>query len=255
MTATFLLRLLALPLGAVFFLAADAQARVSEKFSQTYAFAADGVISLSNINGDVDIEAWDRNEVLLEAEKFARDEESLARIRLAIEHRPERLAIKTEIDRKLRNFWNHGRAEVRYKLKVPAGVSLRQVDVVNSEIRVTGVTGYVDLDSVNGSIEAEGLASGGRFDTVNGSIKVGFTKVGATDRIVLDTVNGSCTAELPADAAFSLVADSVNGRVSCDFPIEISKSGRTVLKGKVNGGGATVVLDSVNGALRVRTAK
>lgn len=255
MTASALLPRFLLTFGTALLLGAAAHARVTEKFSQTYALNADGVVSLSNINGDVDIEAWDRNEVQLEAEKYARDEEALARIRLEIDHSPAKLVIKTELEKKLRNFWNNGRAGVRYKLKVPAGASLRKIDTVNSEITVRGVTGYVDLDTVNGSIEAHGLTAGGRFDSVNGSIDVSFTKISASDRIVLDTVNGACTAELPADAAFSLVADSVNGRVSCDFPINISRAGRTVLKGQVNGGGATLVLDSVNGSLSVRKAK
>lgn len=235
-------------------LAAAAHAKVTERISQNYAFNPDGVISLSNINGDIEIVAWDKNEVSLEAEKIASDDVGLKRITIVIEHTPAHLTIKTVYEKKWK-FWGNFQAEVRYKLRVPAGVSLRKIDVVNSDITLRGVTGYVDLDSVNGSISAEGLASGGNFDTVNGSINASFSAVNASDRIRLDTVNGSCTAELPAGSAFTLVADSVNGRISCDFPVTIEKSGRRHLEGTVNGGGATVVLDSVNGGLRVRAAK
>lgn len=241
--------------AAALLLGTAAHAKVTETLSKTYAFDSDGVISLSNVNGDVEIEAWDRNEVSLEAEKLARDQEGLARMDIVIEHSASRLTIKTEIEKKRWKFWSNQRAEVRYKLKVPAGVSLKKIDVVNSEVRIRGVKGFVDVDSVNGAIEAEGLAAGGKFDTVNGSIHASFVAIRSGDRIVLDTVNGSCTVVLPADAAFTLAADTVNGRVSCDFPITIGKSGRRHLKGTVNGGGASIVLDSVNGGLRVRAAK
>jgi hypothetical protein len=236
-------------------LTAAAHASVTEKFSQTYALNADGVISLSNVNGSVEIVAWDKNEVSVDAEKTASDDDALARVTIEVDSSADRLAIKTKHEKIGWKFWKGRTAEVRYKLRVPAGVSLQKIDVVNADVRVRGVQGYVDLDSVNGSIEAEGLSAGGRFDTVNGSIRATFAKLSPSDRIVLDTVNGTCTAILPTDAAFTLKADSVNGRISCDFPITVGKTGRRHLNGSVNGGGAEIVLDSVNGSLSVRAAK
>jgi DUF4097 and DUF4098 domain-containing protein YvlB len=240
-------------LAAGLLLASAASAEVTEKISKNYPFNADGVISLSNVNGNIEIVTWDKNEVSLEAVKSASSEDGLALIDLQIEQTPAKLAIKVVLRKKWK-FWTlFNKSEVRFKLMVPAGVSLQKIDVVNSDVRVHGVKGYVDVDSVNGSINVDGLTAGGRFDTVNGSIHASFNSLSAADRIVLDTVNGSCTVVLPANAAFTLKADSVNGRVSCDFPITISRSGRRHLNGTVNGGGATVVLDSVNGSLTVRS--
>lgn len=242
--------LLASLLGATAFAAGT----VSEKITQTYPFNADGVVSLSGVNGSVEIIGWEKNEISLEAEKIASDAEGLAKMRVVIEHSPSHLQVKTEHERKWKLFGNN-RAEVRYKLHVPTTAALKKIAAVNASITVRGVSGYVDLDTVNGAIEAEGLASGGRFDTVNGSIRVSFRQVAASDRIVLDTVNGSCELTLPADAAFELKADTVNGRISCDFPLTLTKKGRSDLAGSSHGGGASVVLDSVNGALTVRAAK
>ncbi|MBI2510419.1 MAG: DUF4097 family beta strand repeat protein [Opitutae bacterium] len=247
------LRLPAVLLAAVA-LTSAALATVTEKFSQTYPLNADGTVSLDSVNGTVEIVGWDKNEISVEAEKIASDEAGLKRMEIVVDASPARIAIKTKLEKKWFSL-SFNRAEVRYKLRVPAGASLKKIDVVNADVSVRGVTGYVDLDSVNGSIEADGLAAGGRFDTVNGSIRATFAKISPTDRIVLDTVNGSCTATLPADAAFTLKADSVNGSISCDYPITIARSGRRHLNGTVNGGGAEVVLDSVNGGLSLRAAK
>ncbi|MBA4137122.1 MAG: hypothetical protein C0518_07385 [Opitutus sp.] len=247
------LRFLAV-LAASLALVSSAAAKATENFSQTYPFEANGAVSLSNINGDVEIVAWDKNEISVVAEKIASDEAGLKRMQIVIEHSPAHLVIKTEYEKKWK-FWGNYRAEVRYKLMVPAGVTLEKIDVVNSDVTVRGVRGFVNLDSVNGTIEAEGLTAGGRFDTVNGSIRAAFDKISASDKIVLDTVNGSCSLTLPANAAFDLNADSVNGSISCDYPIKIGRSGRRHLTGSVNGGGANIVLDSVNGGLRIRAAK
>ena len=228
-----------------------ASAKVSEKFTQTYPLAANGSIRLENVNGSVEIIAWDKAEVSLEAEKSAKDQDALSRMHLKIESAPSTLFIKTELE-KAWKFWDHANAQVHYKLMVPAGVKLEKIDVVNANIRVTGVKGMVNLDSVNGSIDAKDLSGPGEFETVNGSITVAYSTLPASaDEISLDTVNGSCTLKLPVDAAFSLDADTVNGRVRCDFPITLANSGKHDLRGTVGTGGPSIELDSVNGSLTV----
>jgi len=243
------LRLLFLALVAGTTIAASA--KVTEKFAQTYPLDAHGQIRLENVNGSVEIVAWDKAEVSLEAEKSAKNEDALSRMHLKIESTPTRLAIKTEHE-KAWKFWDNANAQVHYKLMVPAGVSLEKIDVVNSNVHITGVKGALNIDTVNGSIDAKDLSGPGKFDTVNGSITVAYSTLPAhADEISLDTVNGSCTLKLPASAGFTLDADTVNGHVSCDFPITLAKSGKHDLRGTVGTGGPNVELDSVNGSLTV----
>jgi DUF4097 and DUF4098 domain-containing protein YvlB len=244
----------ALLLCSVLTLAATGSAKVTEKFSQAYPLDATGSIRLENVNGSVEIIAWDKAEVSLVAEKSAKTEEGLQRMHLKVESSSHRLAIKTEYEKKWK-FWDNMNAQVSYKLMVPAGASLEKIDVVNASIRVSGLKGSVKLDSVNGSIEADGLSGSGDFDTVNGSIKVAYASLAGRPDIELDTVNGSCTLTLPADAAFQLDAETVNGRVSCDYPITLEKSGRHDLRGTVNGGGTRIEMDSVNGGLSIARAR
>ncbi len=244
----------ALLCSALLALASTASAKVTEKFSQSYPLDANGTIHLENVNGSVEIIAWDKAEVSLQAEKSANNAEGLARIHLKIESSAHRLQIKTEHEMKWK-FWDNMNAQVHYTLMVPAGVSLEKIDVVNSSIHVTGVKGSVNLDTVNGNIDAEGLTGPGAFETVNGSITAAYTSLAAHPEISLETVNGSCTLVLPADAAFRLATETVNGRTSCDFPITLEKSGKHEMRGTVNGGGSDVKMESVNGGLSVKRAK
>ena len=242
-------RLLSLALLASVTIAASA--KVTEKFAQTYPLDAKGAIRVENVNGSIEIIAWDKAEVSLEAEKSAKNQDALSRMHLKIEATSSRLSIKTEYE-KAWKFWESVNAQVHYKLMVPAGVSLEKIDVVNANIRVTGVKGSVNLDTVNGSIDAKDLSGPGEFETVNGSITVAYATLPANaDEISLDTVNGSCTLKLPASAGFTLDADTVNGRVSCDFPITLQKSNKHDLRGTVGAGGPSIELDSVNGSLTV----
>jgi DUF4097 and DUF4098 domain-containing protein YvlB len=231
-------------------LAVAASAKVTEKFAQTYPFDASGSIRVENVNGTVEIIAWDKPEVALEAVKTAREQDGLDRMHLKIEATTHELSIKTELEKKWK-FWDNMNAQVRYKLMVPAGVTLERISVVNANIEVTGVKGRVNLQSVNGGIKAREMTSDGTFGTVNGSVEVEYGALSGRPEIELETVNGSCSLKLPATAAFDLDADTVNGHISCDFPITLTKSGRHELRGSVNGGGARVELDSVNGGLSV----
>jgi DUF4097 and DUF4098 domain-containing protein YvlB len=237
-------------------IAATLSAKVTEKFTETLPLSATGSLRLENVNGDVDIEAWDKNEVSIEAEKSARHEDYLKQIEIRIDAKPDRIAIETFVPKNVRKWFENAQYSVRYRLRVPAGIRLEKIDVVNSDLNVTGVRGRVNLDTVNGSIDAKGLRADGEFDTVNGGIRASYDSLDGVKKIDLDTVNGSATIFLPANSSGHIVADSVNGSISCDFPIKLEKSSRSYLRGKIGSGeGPSIRLDSVNGGLKIREAK
>ena len=223
-------------------------AAVTESFSQSYPISPTGVLRLENVNGLVEIIAWDKNKVSVEAIKSAPEAEDLARIHLKIESTPERLSIETEYKKKLLIFGTW-RGEVRYTLHVPAALHLERISVVNDGIRVRDVTGPIHLKAINSHVDATGLAGPGRFETVNGEISVAYTSVEKVESLVLRTVNGRCDLTLPKDAPFSVNSKSVNGGVRTDFPIKIEKSGLAHFRGSLGDGGPKIDFGSVNGEL------
>ncbi len=52
-------------------------AEVTQEFHKTVPLSADGRVSLSNINGDVEITGWNKSEVQIDAVKTARDQQRL----------------------------------------------------------------------------------------------------------------------------------------------------------------------------------
>lgn len=222
----------------------------SEKFSQTYPLTATGALRLSNVNGDVDIVAWDRNEVLVEAEKRAETTADLARIHIVVDAQPDRIAVKSDHE-KTGFFGTSVRGEVIYHLKVPAGITLEKIGVVNSAVTVRDVRGSVTLEIVNGSIHASGLGGDAKLATVNGSIHAAFASVSAGTHITTGSVNGACELSLPGGTGAHIDLSTVNGSTRCDFPVTIEKSGRTTLRGTIGEGGASLKAGTVNGSIRV----
>jgi len=223
----------------------------SENFSQTCPLPANGTFRLSNINGAVDITVWDKNEVLIEAVKRANSPEDLARIHIEVDAQADRVAVKSVHDKAGFFFFDHVRGEVRYTIKVPAGVTLEKIGCVNSTVTVTGVRGAVTLATVNGGIHATDLGGDAHLETVNGSIRARFAAIASGQHIAAETVNGSCELALPTDASAHISLSTVNGGTSCDFPITIERSGRHSLRGTIGTGSASVKAETVNGSLRI----
>jgi hypothetical protein len=75
----------------------------------------------------VEIVAWDKPEVSIEAEIRGKTADDLQRIRVEFETDATHVAVKIKLEKKPGLFWGASpRGEVRYHLRVPAGVSLKK---------------------------------------------------------------------------------------------------------------------------------
>ena len=176
-------------------------------------------------------------------------------IGLTIDAKSDDLSIKTDFPKR-RSSWFGGetiRAAVNFTLTVPATVKLRQISAVNGTVTIEGVRGTVSARSVNGGVNAKGLSADASLETVNGSIRAEFAAVAPDQQITTRTVNGSTTLSLPKDANIALRAHTVNGGVSCDFPIRLDgKVHRSSLTGAIGTGAAVLKTESVNGSIHVK---
>lgn len=246
-----------IPLASLllFFAVASTAAAEEESYAETYAFNADGRVSLDNVNGDVEIHAWDRAEVKVEYTKYARSREGLDRMEVEIDATADRIRIETHYVKRERGWgdWGDSGGEVEYQLWVPRQARLDGIDLVNGRLEIEGVEGDVAADLVNGDVVAEGLAGDVEIETVNGDVELRMTDL-ASDRVVrLESVNGSIELVFPPGVGADVEASTVHGRISNDFGLEVKK-GRYVgrsLNGTLGGGGARVELENVNGSIRI----
>lgn len=244
---------LALSLAAVASVRADDYS-FKEPFKQTGAFSATGSVTLENVNGNIAIHTWDRNEILIEGEKSAKTEEELKAVELTMDVSESRAAIKVRLPKRS-GTWFIGstiRASVRFNLTVPATAVLEKIRTVNAKVSVDGARGKTNVETVNGTIEATDLGGSARLETVNGQIKAAFTGLAAGQEIALETVNGSVTAVLPRDAGVALRTSVVNGHVDCDFPLTLAgSSGKRSLSGTIGDGRASLKAETVNGSIHI----
>lgn len=230
----------------------------TERFSQTYPLSANGRVSVSNVNGSVTIETWDRNEVKLDYVKTAEDREKLASFQVKINSRADSFSVETDYDESRRdgrdNWRNNGKTEVQYNLTVPRNAVLNEIETVNGSISIANAANSTKASSVNGQIRATNLRGAANLSTVNGTIEADFDQLQTGSRISLDIVNGQANLVIPSDANATVKADTVNGNIVNDFGLPVRKGeyvGRD-LYGKIGSGDVQIRLNSVNGALSLK---
>jgi DUF4097 and DUF4098 domain-containing protein YvlB len=241
---------------------AQTRDEVREEIHQTYAIAADGRISLNNINGSVHLSVWDRSEIKLDAIKTASSQERLDEMTVRIDSSPTDLIIKTVYAQKDNTRTREeGRrydnpASVEYTLTVPRTVNINKVELINGDLDIDGIAGEVRASSINGRVGAKGLTGRVKLSTINGTLEATFDRVDPANAISLNSVNGSLSLTIPSDAEAELNASTVHGGISNEIGLPVKK-GKHVgqsLAGLLGRGGSRIDLSNVNGSIHVQRA-
>lgn len=232
-------------------LTASARADERETFHKTYPLSSTGLVSLNNINGEVKITAWDKNEVQLDAEKIADTREKLQRLEIRVTAGSTAIDIRTHLP----GGTNNDPGRVNYTLMVPAQARISKVEDVNGSISIEGMKSSVDASTVNGRVLVSSAKGDLNLHSVNGELRASVSQLGK--KATLDCVNCTIDLTVPSDSNADLAAETVHGSIRSDFDLPIDRSrfgGMTSMKAKLGSGGTLVKLNTVNGSINVHHA-
>jgi hypothetical protein len=228
--------------------------QAKDTWSRSYTIPAGGRIEIINVNGEIRAEAWTGATVEVTAERTASagSDESAQDLLRQVEMREEVGADRVRVEtRGPRIRW--GGHKATFLVRVPDGVHV-DLRTVNGGVRLDNVGGEVRATTTNGGVRGRvAAASLIEARTTNGGVEVDLTGPLAADgRLQLSSVNGGVRLKLPADTRADLSARCTNGRVTVDLPIDIEgEQTRRRLQGTINGGGARIDLQTVNGGVTV----
>ena len=235
--------------------ASDRRGSLTEEFHQTYPITADGRVELDNINGDVHISSWDRNEVKLDAIKYADTKEKLEDVKIEVDAGKDYLSVRTKYREGEDRHWRNNPGGVEYTLTVPRTIRLDEIKLINGELDVAGVTGEVRASCINGRLEAHDIAGRSRLSTINGKLDAQFRQL-SREPLELNSVNGSVDLTIPSDSSADIEANTVSGSIDNDFGLHVNKHrfvGRD-LRGELGNGGTQIRLQNVNGRIEIHHA-
>ena len=239
------------------------QQEIRQEFHQTYPFSPTGRVNVENLNGEVRIAVWDRNEVQVNAVKRAYKQERIDEAKIEVNAGAEAIRIRTDYPNWDQHFTDDERrrtnnpAIVDYSITVPRKARLESIDLVNGSLEINGVEGDVKASSVNGRVIARGLLGIAKLSTVNGGLEATFANLDSARPVSLNSVNGPVTLIIPSDTNATVRAATVHGSISNDFGIQVHHGDYVghELYGQIGQGGPTIKLGNVNGPIKIKHAQ
>jgi lia operon protein LiaG len=145
-----------------------------------------------------------------------------------------------------------------YTVKVPESMSI----VVNSEcqnnndIYINGMKNEIEIQSCH-SIKLTGVTGPLVLSTISGDIEVTFSQIAVGKPFSINSISGEIDITLPAKTAADVEMSAVSGRMYSDFDFsdkskDMNQVGGNELTTKLNGGGAKFSIVTVSGNIYLR---
>jgi hypothetical protein len=230
--------------------AAPAAADVTDRLSRTSPLAPGVPVSLRVTVGQIHISAWDRAELSIEIVRRAPDAAGLGRMAPVVEITPSAVVVRVVQAQDGRDPALRSDVVVR----VPAGAMLREVDLFEGRIEVTGITGTIAAHAERGEIAMTAVAGAIRAETGMGAIRVSRAALSPDGLIRLRTFNGDVTLDLasrPVNAR--ILALSMGGTIASDIPLtRRERWGPRWGEATLGTGEPLISIDVVNGDIAIR---
>lgn len=146
-----------------------------------------------------------------------------------------------------------------------------RIDTGSGGVRVAGVRGdRLEIDTGSGGVAGSDVEVG-QLQVDTGSGSVSLTGVGTDDanidtgsggvrlelrrdarRVRIDTGSGGVMLGVPADFGAELEVETGSGGITVDFPVQMRRSSRSNLSGRIGNGDGRVEIDTGSGGVRIR---
>jgi hypothetical protein len=227
--------------------------KATETWTRSYDVAAKGQFEVVNTNGMVEVLQGTGPKVEVSAEKIAKassDEAAkdlLGKIEIVETVKPDSVRLETKTPK----TFGSGGAEVKYTIKVPAGVRVR-AGTTNGGIKLTGISNDVEASTTNGGVNGEDLSGTVDASTTNGGVHLALSKLGAGG-LKAETTNGGVSVVIPTDTKANVSAHVTNGGFGLEnLNVVASEQTRRHLEGTLNGGGPAIELGTTNGGISLK---
>jgi DUF4097 and DUF4098 domain-containing protein YvlB len=229
---------------------------LEEIFDRTYPIDPGATISLTSIDGSVQIYGSDKPEVRLQAIKKAYTAAPLHSISVNVSARPNSILVETIFPPKKNWSFSDRSGTVDYTIVVPQTARIARLELKNGEISVAGMQGDdVRANLGNGRLFIRNCFCDVQAREATGALILIYDwwnprKFSANAQIA----DGNLFAVIPGDASFHLIAEAANGKIGNDFAEKEQRTGTTVTKADTLVGAsaqATINLRAIDGNIKI----
>jgi DUF4097 and DUF4098 domain-containing protein YvlB len=214
-------------------LPAIAGAKYEEKFEKTEKLAAEGLVMISNISGDIKVMVWQEDKVKIEALKKSeagtqeKAKENAQKVEIQVNSEPGLVRIETRYPES-NKFFGRGNSinvSVYYTLWIPARASI-EAKSVSGDVEIDKAGGSIKASTISGDVDISGAKKSLAAKSVSGDVKIKEAEgdcdlSSVSGDVYASKVRGSVEAEvvsgsvklLEVSEALRVTAKSVSGSV------------------------------------------
>jgi len=225
-------------LAAAILAAVAAPAAAQQTINKRATVASDVTIEVSNVQGSVEITAWDKDEVELVAELESDKDE--------LEFEATTRKVRIEVDRPISRY-GRDQDDAHLTLRVPRAARL-DVDTVSADITVAGVRGAQTLQSVSGTVGTQAFDASVSASAVSGDVTI--TGNGGKAAVKTENVSGTSTVTgVRGDFQGEVVSGEIQATVTAASNVDINTvSGEVTLNAELAPDGE-IDMETVSGGL------
>jgi len=232
----------------------------SRDFHWTGKLSPDQIVKIKNLNGKIEARGDSSiDQVEVTAEKSGRDADE---VKIDVVPNGDGVTIcaiyphgatgPCEPGEKWHVDSHNEKARVDFTVRIPMNLRFSATSI-NGSVTAENIGRFVRANSVNGSVRVS-TKQWAELSSVNGSIEATMGSADWTGTLKISTVNGSIDLRMPSELNADVRFSSVNGRLTSDFPLTVSgKFGGRRVEGRIGTGGRELVVDTVNGSLRLKS--
>lgn len=202
-----------------------------ERASETYHTAiakAPAAIEVHNAVGAIEIEAWDKPSVQIDAQKQGASLDDVHAITISVQQTGSTLVVTSHFPA------NSTNCRVGYTIYAPAATNL-------------------DLEQHVGAIKSDGFTGNVHANTNTGAIAATMGTLGGEQTLKMTVDVGAIALKIPAATSAAFSASTSIGAIKADFPLNIQRNmlGSSAT-GSIGNGKARVDLSVATGAIAVQ---
>ncbi len=231
-------------LGVLLFWALADAAGLAQDFHKTYLISAGGQIRIRNISGNVRVQGYNGENIIVDGYKVGRDKDLVSVVDDSGGN---------SIDVHLR-YPQHGpsNASVNFDVKVPQSVeyNFEEVSSISGNVSVQDVKGRMRARSISGNVDVKGMSGLVSAESTSGNVYVEITNVSGSGEMKFWSISGDVSVKAPKSLNADVEMQTISGSLRTDFPIEVHEPrygpGRSA-RGRIGNGSNNIRINSVSG--------
>jgi hypothetical protein len=236
---------------------------VAQEFKMTVENSKDAQLSLDDFPGDLPIEGYSGNEIIITSTSGRFDTPDRAKgfkpvygggtdntgIALAMEKNGNKISFRCLLP------ITKG---ADYHVKVPDNLMLRihRDCERGGETTIQNIKNEIDFDGCH-QIHLKNVTGPLVISTISGGVDVVFSEISKDKPISIASISGEVDVTLPAKATIDLEMSTINGNMYSDFDLaadskNMKKVGGNSIRTQLNGGGTDLKLSVISGNIYLR---